>query len=58
MTIEDPEPIEVKINQILRYEDKLDQTERDIVEEFMDQQESERTKDQLDEIEEIWERVT
>lgn len=54
----EPESIEDKLETIHTNTDKLDQTDLDIVEEFMDMPEDERTPDRLEEIEDIWWRVT
>ena len=53
----DPEPIEDKMETILANIGTLEQTDVDIVEEFMDMPEDERTPDRIEEIEDIWWRV-
>ena len=56
--LDDPESIEDKMETIRANIGTLDQTDVDIVEEFMDMPENERTPDRIEEIEDIWWSVT
>lgn len=57
MTILDPEPIEIKVNQIWQNKDQLTHTELAFVEDFLDMPEDEWIQEVRDQIEAIWARI-